>query len=99
MSPERLSLTGHYVLAYDLNMVVAVRACVLMPEANHVTQLMDHDTKLVAVLPNGNCLWSIATLPNERAASATETNIVVKPPLHTSSLVLHTFGIPLCMQL
>jgi hypothetical protein len=47
-----------------------------MPEANHMTQLMHHDAKLVTVLPNRNCLWSIATLSNKRTASAGETNIV-----------------------
>jgi hypothetical protein len=49
-----------------------------VPEANHVTQLMHNNAKLVTVLPNRNCLWSIATLPNKRTASAAETNIVDK---------------------
>jgi hypothetical protein len=63
-------------------MVITVGACVLMPEANHVSQLMNHNTKLVTVLPNGNCLRPIATLANKRTASATETNIVVKLSLY-----------------
>jgi hypothetical protein len=78
-------------------MVVTVRACVLMPEANHVTQLMHHDAKFVTVLPNRNCLWPIATFPDKGTASAVEIDIV-KPRLHALSPLLHTYEIPLCMQ-
>jgi hypothetical protein len=77
-------------------MVITVRACVLVPEANHVTQLMHYDAKLVTILPNRNCLWSIATLPNKRTASAAETDIVDKLWL-LPYLMLHAYGIPLCM--
>jgi hypothetical protein len=66
-------------------MVITVGARVFMPESNHMPQLMNHNTKLVTVLPNGNCLWSIATLPNKGTASATGTDIVVKLSLHIAT--------------
>ena len=54
-----------------------------VPEAHHVSQLVDHDPELVAVLPDGDCLdvvlrvvlsncepylGTISSLPNEAAA-------------------------------
>jgi hypothetical protein len=63
-------LTSHYVLPHNLDVVFAVWTCVLMPEANHMTQLMHHNAKLVTILPNRYSLWTIATLPNKGTAPA-----------------------------
>lgn len=40
----------------------------LMPEANDVTQLVDHDAELVAVLANGDGLGAPATAAHVGAA-------------------------------
>jgi hypothetical protein len=58
-------LTCHYILAYDLNVVIAVGPCVLMPEANHMPQLMHNNAEFVTVLANRNSLRTIATLSNK----------------------------------
>lgn len=42
-------------------MVITVGARVLMPESNHVTQLMNHYAKLITVFTNGNGLRPIAS--------------------------------------
>jgi hypothetical protein len=68
-------LTCHYVLTYDLDVVIAVGPCVLMPEANHMPQLMYHNAELVTVLANRDSLRTIATLPNKRTTSASKKNI------------------------
>jgi hypothetical protein len=47
----------------------------LMPEANHMPQLVYHNAELVTVLANRNSLRTIATLPNKRTASASKKNI------------------------
>lgn len=51
-------LTRLDVVAYDADVVVSVRPRVLMPESYHVPELMHHDSKLVAVLADGNGLGS-----------------------------------------
>jgi len=69
----------HYVLAHYLDMVITVGPCMLMPEANHMPQLVYHNAELVTVLANRNSLRSIATLPNKRTASTRplcEQNVV-----------------------
>jgi len=68
-------LTCHYVLAHDLDMVITVGACMLMPEANHMPQLVYHNAELVTVLADRNSLRTIPTLPNKRTASASKKNI------------------------
>lgn len=50
-----------YVLSDDSDMLVPVRPCVLVPETHHMTQLMSHNTKLVTVLSNGDCLRAPAS--------------------------------------
>ena len=65
-------LTCHYVLAYDLDVIITVRPCVLMPEANHMPQLVYHNAEFVTVLADRNSLRTIATLPNKRTASASK---------------------------
>lgn len=53
-------LTRLDVVTYNADVVVSVRSRVLMPESYHVTELMDHDSKLVTVFTNGNGLGSSA---------------------------------------
>ena len=60
--------TGHDVLADDVDVIVAIGSRVLVPEADHVTQFVDDDAELVAVLADGDGLRSVAALANERAA-------------------------------
>ena len=43
-------LTWHDVFIEDMYIVASVRSSVLMPESNHVTQFMNHDTELITVL-------------------------------------------------
>ena len=50
--------------------LIPVRAGVLVPEAHHVPQLVHHDPKLVAVLPDGDGLGSVPPLADEGAAAA-----------------------------
>lgn len=52
----------------DADVLVAVRARVLMPEADHMTQLMNHDAELVTVLPNGDGLGATAPPAHIRTA-------------------------------
>lgn len=49
-------------------MAVSVGSCVLVPEADDVTQLVDHDAKLVTVLANGDGLGAPATAAHVGAA-------------------------------
>lgn len=65
-------LTWLNVVPDDADVLVAVRPRVLVPEANHMTQLVHHDAKLVTVLANGDGLGTSAppahkrTAPNDR---------------------------------
>lgn len=56
------------VLAHDGHVAVSVWSRVLMPEADDVTQLMDHDAELVTVLANGDGLGAPATAAHVGAA-------------------------------
>lgn len=61
---ERARLTGLTwldVIPDDGHMIVTVRPCVLVPEANDMAQFVHHDAKLVTVLAYGNSLGSVAT--------------------------------------
>lgn len=64
-----LYLTCHDIVPDDLDVVVSIRPRVLVPEANHVAQLVDHDAELVAVLSDGDGLSATTTLADERTAS------------------------------
>lgn len=70
-------LTDHDVFPNDLDPLVSVRAGVLVPESNHVTQLVNHDTKLVAVLPDGDGLRSIASLAHKGATPGGNSKIMI----------------------
>lgn len=58
------------VVSDDAHVLVAVRACVLVPEADDVPQLMDHDAELVTVLSYGDGLGAAASPPYIGAAPA-----------------------------
>ena len=59
------------VIPNDGHMVVPVRPRVLVPEADHVTQLVDDDAELVTVLPDRDRLRPVAPPPHVRAAPVT----------------------------
>lgn len=56
------------VLPHDGDMAVPVWPCVLVPEANDVAQLVDHDAKLVTVLANGDGLGAPTSATHVGAA-------------------------------
>lgn len=56
------------ILSHDGDMAVPVWPCVLVPEANDVAQLMDHDAKLVTVLAYGDGLRAPTTATHVGAA-------------------------------
>lgn len=60
--------TWLYVLAYNRDMAVPVGPRVLVPEANDVAQLMDHDSKLVTVLADGDGLGAPTSATHVGAA-------------------------------
>ena len=66
--PPEAALTGLDVVADDGHVVVAVGPRVLVPEADHVTQLVHHDAELIAVLPDGNGLRAPPAAPHLGAA-------------------------------
>ncbi|GFS52910.1 hypothetical protein TNCV_330701 [Trichonephila clavipes] len=68
-------LTGHDVLVDDLHVIVSIRSGVLVPEAHHVAKLVHHNTKLVAVLADGNSLRAVAALTHERTTPAREARV------------------------
>lgn len=49
-------------------MVLPIRACVFVPEADHVSKLVHHDAELVTVLPDADRLGAVTTLTDEAAA-------------------------------
>lgn len=49
------------VVPDNTDVFVSIRPCVFVPEANHMTQLMHHNAKLVTVFPNGYGLGSPST--------------------------------------
>ena len=54
----------------DVHVGAPVGSRVFVPEPDHVTELVDHDAELVAVLADGDRLRSAAALSHERTASA-----------------------------
>lgn len=60
--------TWLYVLAYNRDMAVPVGPRVLVPEANDMAQLMDHDSKLVTVLADGDGLGAPTSATHVGAA-------------------------------
>lgn len=58
------------VVSDDVYVLVTVWACVFVPEADYVAELMNHDAKLITVLPNGDGLGAAASPPHEGATPA-----------------------------
>ena len=58
-------VTWHYVLEDDLNVFVSVGSGVFVPEADHVTQLVNDDAQLVTVLAYRDSLRSVAALADK----------------------------------
>lgn len=56
------------VLAHDGDVAVSVRPRVLMPEADDMTQFMDHNAELVTVLADGDGLGAPTTAAHVGAA-------------------------------
>lgn len=56
------------VVPDDADVLVAVGPGVLVPEADHMTQFMHHNPKLIAVLPNGDGLRASPPPPHVGAA-------------------------------
>jgi len=52
-----------------VDVIVAIRSRVLVPEAHHVAEFVDDDAELVAVFADGNCLSAVAPLTYKRTAS------------------------------
>ena len=58
------------VVSDDADVLVTVRTCVFVPEADHVAELVHHDAKLIAVLPYGDGLGAAASPPHVGATPA-----------------------------
>lgn len=57
--------TGHDIFTDYVNMIVSIRSGMFVPESNDVTQLVDDDTELIAILADGNGLRSITPFANK----------------------------------
>ncbi len=64
-----LDLTDHDVFAEDGDPLVSIGPGVLVPETDHVAQLMNDDAELVAVLADRNGLWTVSAFPHKRATA------------------------------
>jgi len=60
-------------------MLVSVGPCVLVPEADDVTQFVNDDAQLVAVLADRDRLGTVTALADKRATSA---SMVARDRLH-----------------
>ena len=82
------------VVSGDSDVLVTVGTGVLVPEADHMAQFMNHDAKLVTVLSNGDGLRAASSLPyigatpSERRESHYYLQIYIYYILYTASLVL-----------
>lgn len=63
-----MSLTWLDVIPDYGHMIVTVRPCVFVPEADDVAQFMNYNAKLVTVLSYGDGLGSVATTTHIRTA-------------------------------
>lgn len=68
----KVSLTGHDIVTDNLHVAIAIGSGMLVPKTNYVPQLVDDYSKLVAILPDTYRLWSVSSLPDERAASVVQ---------------------------
>lgn len=60
------------VVPDNADVFISVRPCVFMPEADHMTQLVHHNAKLVTVFANGYGLGASATTTHVGAAPANQ---------------------------
>lgn len=58
------------VVSDDADVLVAVGPRVLVPEADHVSQFVNHNSKLIAVFPDGDGLRASTPPPHVGAAPA-----------------------------
>lgn len=58
---ESCAPTWLNVVPDNADMFVSIGSCVFVPEADHMTQLMHHNAKLVTVFPNGYGLRASST--------------------------------------
>lgn len=60
-------LTRHDIFVDNLYMLISIWASMLMPESNHMAQLVNNDPKLVTVFPDRYGLGSISSLAHKWA--------------------------------
>lgn len=89
------NLIWNDVLPNDENVAISVWSGVFMPEPNYVAQLMNNDTKFIAVVANRNCLRPISSFPHERTASARSNLQVICFCCVTLSYTKHSANINL----
>lgn len=61
--------TWLYVLSNNADVCVPVGTCVFMPEADHMTEFVNNNSKFIAVLANGDSLGSITSPTHIRTTS------------------------------
>lgn len=66
---EIIFLTGHNIDFVDNHVVLAIWSCVLVPEADYVTKLVNNNSKFIAILADGNRLRTLATFSHKRTAT------------------------------
>jgi len=65
----RSTLTWHNVFIDNFHVLVSIRPGVLVPEADHVTKLVNYDAELVTVLADTDCLVPVPALTHKRTTS------------------------------
>lgn len=63
-STPEVNITWLDVVSDDAYMLVTVRTCVFMPEADHVAKFMHHNAKLIAVLSYRDGLRAATSPPH-----------------------------------
>lgn len=70
VASHRSNSTWLDVVSDDAYMLVSVRTCVFVPEADDVAEFMHHNAELIAVLSDGDGLRAAASPPHVGAAPA-----------------------------
>lgn len=83
LGTPKVNNTWLNVVSDDAYMLVSIRTCVFMPEANHVAKFMYHNAKLITVLSYGDGLRT-ATSPPYVGATPARTPLF-KPTSRSSS--------------
>ena len=63
------AFTGHDVFGDDLHVRVTVGTRMFMPEADHMTELVNHNPQLIAILADTDRLRAVSSLAHERATT------------------------------